>query len=127
MKDFTGIDLPSASTNTQNVEDNGSQGHVVAATATATATPAATATRGVSNVPARHDMATPSPTQRPLKGHGRFQASKGHKGGTSMVDDDPDRRRPIAATIAAAREATKGTGSPLPNQRLLNGHGRLQA
>ena len=110
------IDLPSASTNTRNVEDGeDSIRPEVAATRTVTSTTPATATvttttvvRGVSNVPPdAPDTASSSPTKRPRKGRGRFLASKGHAGGNPMVDDDHDQCRPVAATTAAAaREAT---------------------
>ena len=69
---------------------------------------------------------SPSPTQRPREGYGRFQGSKGHAGGTSMVDIDNDRRRPVAGTTTAARATSKGIVDPEANTPSIDteSHGR---
>ena len=98
--------LPSASTNTRDVEDEDSRRQVVlAATGTDTAKPAATATSitvvpGVWNAPDPPDSVSPSPPQRPR--NGRFQASKDHPRGTRMVDDD---RRPTTEIVDGDTES----------------------
>ena len=66
----------------------------------------------IPNVPDLPDTTSPSPTQRQGKGHGRFQSSKGHPGKFPMVHDDNDRHCPVAATTAAARNATKRSVNP---------------
>ena len=112
--------LPSsASTNTRDVEDNGSQHLVVDATDVATAKPAAAATttviRGVlpNFADPPPDTAPHPPTKRlgRGRGRGRFQALKGHQSGrTPMSNGDHDQCRPVATratpTPAAASEAT---------------------
>ena len=95
------------------VNDNNDRRRPIAATTAA----AREATKGT---------ASPLPNQRLLNGHGRLQSSKGHPGGTSMVNDDNDRRHPVTATTAAARDATKGIVDPEENTPAVDteSHGR---